>query len=105
MSDEEIIEFSKDQRLPEEGEPICVVCGKYGAYVCDKTDEDVCSIECKNILLQRVENTEENQLPPVSCDDETFYHWRISAYYKYMTWSTLYTNKDVLLFVFSDVDC
>ncbi|KNB43298.1 putative ATP-dependent RNA helicase [Blastocystis sp. subtype 4] len=103
MSDEEIIEFSKDQRLPEEGEPICVVCGKYGAYVCDKTDEDVCSIECKNILLQRVENTEENQLPPVSCDDETFYHWRISAYYKYMTWSTLYTNKDVLLFVFSDI--
>lgn len=25
MSDEEIIELSKDQRLPEEGEPVCVV--------------------------------------------------------------------------------
>ena len=27
--------------------------------------------------------------------DTTFYNWRIGAYYKYVTWSGLYTNKDV----------
>ena len=23
------------------------ICGRYGAYICDETNEDVCSIECK----------------------------------------------------------
>ena len=29
-----------------QGEPMCVVCGRYGAYISDVT-EDVCSLECK----------------------------------------------------------
>ncbi|XP_074688819.1 putative ATP-dependent RNA helicase DDX59 isoform X2 [Strix aluco] len=45
--EEPIKSFSKSQRWAEPGEPVCVVCGRYGEYICDKTDEDVCSLECK----------------------------------------------------------
>ncbi|NXG34031.1 DDX59 helicase, partial [Dromaius novaehollandiae] len=54
--EEPIKSFSKLQRWAEPGEPICVVCGRYGEYICDKTDEDVCSLECKaKHLLQAQE--------------------------------------------------
>uniref|UniRef100_A0A8C6VJ16 RNA helicase n=1 Tax=Naja naja TaxID=35670 RepID=A0A8C6VJ16_NAJNA len=46
-TEEPIKSFSKTQRWPQPGEPVCVVCGRYGEYICDKTDEDVCSLECK----------------------------------------------------------
>ncbi|XP_052656954.1 probable ATP-dependent RNA helicase DDX59 isoform X2 [Harpia harpyja] len=46
-SEEPIKSFSKSQRWAEPGEPVCVVCGRFGEYICDKTDEDVCSLECK----------------------------------------------------------
>ncbi|KAM8874271.1 putative ATP-dependent RNA helicase DDX59 isoform 2-T2 [Spinachia spinachia] len=39
--------FRKSQRWPEPGEPVCVMCGRYGEYICDTTDNDVCSLECK----------------------------------------------------------
>ncbi|NWR70876.1 DDX59 helicase, partial [Centropus unirufus] len=59
--EEPIKSFSKCQRWPEPGEPVCVVCGRYGEYICDKTDEDVCSLECKaKHLLQSQEK--ENKL-------------------------------------------
>lgn len=29
------------------------ICGRYGAYICDATDEDVCSIECRDVCLLR----------------------------------------------------
>ncbi|KAM9618937.1 putative ATP-dependent RNA helicase DDX59 isoform 3-T15 [Morphnus guianensis] len=45
--EEPIKSFSKSQRWAEPGEPVCVVCGRFGEYICDKTDEDVCSLECK----------------------------------------------------------
>ncbi|KAM4896130.1 putative ATP-dependent RNA helicase DDX59 isoform 1-T4 [Sylvia borin] len=45
--EEPIKSFSKSQRWAEPGEPVCVVCGRYGEYICDQTDEDVCSLECK----------------------------------------------------------
>ncbi|CAH1254764.1 DDX59 [Branchiostoma lanceolatum] len=45
--EEPIVSFSKNQRWPEEGEPVCVVCGRFGEYICDQTDQDVCSLECK----------------------------------------------------------
>ncbi|CAH2311711.1 probable ATP-dependent RNA helicase DDX59 isoform X1 [Pelobates cultripes] len=45
--DEPIKSFSKSQRWPLSGEPVCVVCGRYGEYICDQTDHDVCSLECK----------------------------------------------------------
>ena len=46
-SDEPVLSYSKQQRWPAPGEPVCVVCGKYGAYIVDQTDQDVCSMECK----------------------------------------------------------
>ncbi|NXH15714.1 DDX59 helicase, partial [Bucco capensis] len=45
--EEPIRSFSRSQRWAEPGEPVCVMCGRYGEYICDKTDEDVCSLECK----------------------------------------------------------
>lgn len=42
-----VISYSKHQRWPVVGEPVCIVCGKYGAYIVDETDKDVCSLECK----------------------------------------------------------
>ncbi|XP_029001618.1 probable ATP-dependent RNA helicase DDX59 [Betta splendens] len=49
-SDEEeepVKSYRKNQRWPEPGEPVCVMCGRYGEYICDATDNDVCSLECK----------------------------------------------------------
>lgn len=45
--EEEIVSYTKNQRWPTPGEPVCVVCGRYGAYIVDQTDNDVCSLECK----------------------------------------------------------
>ena len=42
-----VVSYSKQQRWPLPGEPVCVVCGRYGAYIVDKTGKDVCSLECK----------------------------------------------------------
>lgn len=46
-SEEEVIEFSRDAPMAPILGPFCAVCGKFGQYVCDRTDEDVCSMECK----------------------------------------------------------
>ncbi|XP_058104522.1 uncharacterized protein LOC131248305 isoform X2 [Magnolia sinica] len=36
-----------EQRFAAPGEPVCVVCGRYGEYICKETGEDICSINCK----------------------------------------------------------
>ncbi|KAL1774718.1 putative ATP-dependent RNA helicase DDX59 [Sigmodon hispidus] len=59
-SEEPVKSFSKTQRWAEPGEPVCVVCGRYGEYICDKTDEDVCSLECKAKHLLQVKQEEES---------------------------------------------
>ncbi|KAG9441753.1 hypothetical protein H6P81_017607 [Aristolochia fimbriata] len=43
-----------DQREALPGEPRCVICARYGEYICDETDDDVCSLECKQTLLGRL---------------------------------------------------
>lgn len=53
-SDEPVLSFSKEQRWPVPGEPVCVVCGRYGAYIVDRTDDDVCSLECKARRLMKL---------------------------------------------------
>ncbi|XP_027358675.1 DEAD-box ATP-dependent RNA helicase 41 [Abrus precatorius] len=45
---------SRAQREALPGEPKCIICGRYGEYICDETDDDVCSLECKQALLCRV---------------------------------------------------
>ncbi|XP_021509997.1 probable ATP-dependent RNA helicase DDX59 [Meriones unguiculatus] len=62
-SEEPIKSFSKTQRWAEPGEPVCVVCGRYGEYICDETDEDVCSLECKAKHLLQVKEGEESLKP------------------------------------------
>nr|XP_056700143.1 probable ATP-dependent RNA helicase DDX59 [Euleptes europaea] len=63
LAEEPIKSFCRTQRWPEPGEPVCVVCGRYGEYICDKTDEDVCSLECKAKHLLRVKEQEEDSKP------------------------------------------
>ena len=53
-SDEPVLSFSKQQRWPRPGEPVCVVCGRYGAYIVDRTDDDICSLECKAKRLMKL---------------------------------------------------
>ncbi|KAL4127898.1 hypothetical protein PRIC2_006895 [Phytophthora ramorum] len=61
MDDSPVVEVSALQRLPQPGEPICVVCGRYGAYVCDATDEDVCSLECRDVCVSRQKQQSQQQ--------------------------------------------
>ncbi|XVE65067.1 hypothetical protein DITRI_Ditri07aG0152700 [Diplodiscus trichospermus] len=52
------VKSRSEQSFPLPGEPVCVVCGRYGEYICDKTDDDICSMECKSALLQSLQITE-----------------------------------------------
>ncbi|XP_021864293.1 DEAD-box ATP-dependent RNA helicase 41 isoform X2 [Spinacia oleracea] len=66
-----------DQREAEPGEPCCVICGRYGEYICDETDDDVCSLECKKTLLQRIAKSKLPSTLPIQkrlpTSDECFY--------------------------------
>ena len=67
----EVVEFSKDQRTAMPGEPVCIVCGKYGAYICDATDQDVCSIQCKQAHLysgQEISTETSGAKTPINSD-------------------------------------
>lgn len=55
----------KDQRWPLPGEPKCVICCRYGEYICDQTNDDICSLECKHTLL--------NSRVSFPATDECFY--------------------------------
>ncbi|KAL9262798.1 putative ATP-dependent RNA helicase DDX59 [Drosera capensis] len=47
------IKTRSEQRFPLPGEPVCIICGNYGEYICNETDDDVCSIDCKAEILQQ----------------------------------------------------
>ncbi|KAK3224881.1 hypothetical protein Dsin_004743 [Dipteronia sinensis] len=71
MSEADQIKSRSEQRYPVPGEPVCVVCGKYGEYICNETDDDICSLECKAELLKSLKTAEEpstssNQIPHIS---------------------------------------
>ncbi|CAL9014917.1 unnamed protein product [Prunus brigantina] len=74
---DKVKERSRDQREPLPGEPKCVICNRYGEYICDQTDDDICSLECKRTVLCRVANTQlPVNLPPpkrLTATDECFY--------------------------------
>ncbi|KAH7521035.1 hypothetical protein JRO89_XSUnG0126600 [Xanthoceras sorbifolium] len=73
----DVKERSRDQREALLGEPTCVICGRYGEYICDETDDDICSLECKQTLLCRVANRPLLVVPPLPerlpGADECFY--------------------------------
>ncbi|KAK9276244.1 hypothetical protein L1049_005775 [Liquidambar formosana] len=52
------VKSRSEQRFAVPGEPVCVVCGKYGEYICNETDDDICSMECKDELLKNLKLTE-----------------------------------------------
>ncbi|XP_061346597.1 DEAD-box ATP-dependent RNA helicase 41-like [Gastrolobium bilobum] len=69
---------SRDQREALACEPKCIICGRYGEYICDETDDDVCSLECKQSLLCRIAKSTSpvGGLPPprkLPAADECFY--------------------------------
>lgn len=59
--EEPVVSYSKQQRWPTKGEPVCVECGRYGAYIVDQTDQDVCSLECKARHLRHREQTPQEE--------------------------------------------
>ncbi|CAJ1953331.1 unnamed protein product [Sphenostylis stenocarpa] len=77
-AEEDVKLRSRDQRLALQGEPKCVICGRYGEYICDETDDDVCSLECKQAVLCRIGKSLApigSILPPkkIPIADECFY--------------------------------
>ncbi|KAL9242902.1 hypothetical protein vseg_016859 [Gypsophila vaccaria] len=53
MEDIDRVKMRWEQRFPLPGEPVCVVCGRYGEYICDETEDDICSKDCKALLLNQ----------------------------------------------------
>ncbi|XP_022750409.1 DEAD-box ATP-dependent RNA helicase 41-like [Durio zibethinus] len=75
--DNDIKKNSTDQRDALLEEPKCVICGRYGEYICDETDDDICSLECKQTLLFRVANSVvpvgPSSIQRLPATDECFY--------------------------------
>ncbi|XP_045154111.1 probable ATP-dependent RNA helicase DDX59 [Echinops telfairi] len=83
LLEEPVKSFSKTQRWPQPGEPVCVMCGRYGEYICDKTDEDVCSLECKAKHLLQVKGKEEEGKPSSSPRADSGPEHPLGAFYTY----------------------
>lgn len=70
-------ERCQDQREALPGEPRCVNCGRYAEYICDETDDDICSKECKQILLSKIANDKKPVINintvKLPANDECFY--------------------------------
>ncbi|KAH9610702.1 hypothetical protein KSS87_001493 [Heliosperma pusillum] len=70
MEDIDRVKMRCEQRFPLDGEPVCVVCGRYGEYICDETEDDICSKDCKAELLNQKESQlfkgNVSQVPTVS---------------------------------------
>ncbi|NXS07444.1 DDX59 helicase, partial [Neodrepanis coruscans] len=79
--EEPIKSFSKWQRRAEPGEPVCVVCGRYGEYICDQTEEDVCSLECKAKHLLQIQAKESQLTSDGLTDSQGEAHLRNTPYF------------------------
>ncbi|CAO3702810.1 unnamed protein product [Rhizopus stolonifer] len=59
--------FSSDQRLVQQDEICCVVCGKYGEYINKDTKQPICSVEClkfnTNVNQHRIKAPSRPKLP------------------------------------------
>ncbi|KAH6812371.1 P-loop containing nucleoside triphosphate hydrolases superfamily protein [Perilla frutescens var. frutescens] len=76
-ADADVKERCWDQREALPGEPVCAVCGRYGEYICDETDDDICSLECKRSLLSQSAKSKASYAQPSStklpATDECYY--------------------------------
>ncbi|KAK7330753.1 hypothetical protein VNO77_24952 [Canavalia gladiata] len=59
------VKSRNEQRYPVSGEPVCLICGRYGEYICNETDDDICSVECKSELLEILKLNEGSTLNQV----------------------------------------
>ncbi|XP_065882761.1 probable ATP-dependent RNA helicase DDX59 [Dysidea avara] len=88
--DDAIVLLSRDQRGAEPGEPTCVMCGRYGAYICDATDKDVCSVQCKREHLARVQKVVNESSQPAK--EIASQPNQLDAYEQLISDKTLLTN-------------
>ncbi|KAL4576868.1 hypothetical protein LXL04_012968 [Taraxacum kok-saghyz] len=77
-SADDVKQYSSQQREALPGEPQCIQCGRYGEYICNETDDDICSLECKQNLLHKIKEPKiPTTLPLPSirlpANDECFY--------------------------------
>uniref|UniRef100_A0A1X7TXZ4 RNA helicase n=1 Tax=Amphimedon queenslandica TaxID=400682 RepID=A0A1X7TXZ4_AMPQE len=82
-----VIQHSREQRWPLEGEPVCIVCSRYGEYVLDETDEDVCSIECKTVRLEILKKSQSplaEKKEIIKSTDDGMSPEQLEAFYKMM---------------------
>ena len=63
---DEIVEMSVNQRHARHGEPKCILCSRYGAYICDQYDVDVCSQECKLLYAAQMSSKSKKYLDLVA---------------------------------------
>ncbi|KAJ0657357.1 putative RNA helicase [Helianthus annuus] len=75
---DDVKNYCVQQREALPGEPICIECGRFGEYICDETDDDICSLECKQKLLLRIKQPKlPTKLPPhpvrLTATDECVY--------------------------------
>ncbi|KAI3793710.1 hypothetical protein L1987_36331 [Smallanthus sonchifolius] len=62
---DDVKNYCVQQREALPGEPLCIECGRFGDYICDETDDDICSLECKQKLLLRIKQPKlPIKLPP-----------------------------------------
>uniref|UniRef100_A0A5F8GT65 RNA helicase n=1 Tax=Monodelphis domestica TaxID=13616 RepID=A0A5F8GT65_MONDO len=95
VEEEPVKSFAKTQRWAEPGEPVCVVCGRYGEYICDKTDADVCSLECKaKHLLQVTDNEEKGKLDSLQKPNCELESPLLDAFYTYQEHSFILNLQD-----------
>jgi ATP-dependent RNA helicase DDX59 len=73
---EPIKQASIEQRFPLNDEPLCVVCGKYGEYISDTTERDVCSMECK---LKDIANYARNPAKDPICQGIAYPQYSIAT--------------------------
>ncbi|KAJ8574133.1 hypothetical protein K7X08_025938 [Anisodus acutangulus] len=77
VSEDDVKERCWDQREALPDEPRCVICGRYGEYICNETDDDICSLECKGILLSRLAKSQQPNARPcpvkLPATDECYY--------------------------------
>ncbi|KAL5728270.1 hypothetical protein ACHQM5_001377 [Ranunculus cassubicifolius] len=69
LDDPTRVKKRSEQRFAVPGEPVCIICGKYGEYICDATGDDICSIDCKTQLLKshKSSNPRQEEFPKPLC--------------------------------------
>jgi ATP-dependent RNA helicase DDX59 len=96
--EEPVKETCFEQRFPLDGDPICIICGRYGEYINDTTNNDICSLECKAKDIQNVaRNAHHSDIcPGIAIPQYTIatnVHAKLTAYHDAPELSALYPKQ------------